>query len=124
LYIRSFLFIGTYDDTKVRIKILDATLYITQVELKPSLLLAHANILAMNRKAHYPVTHTQIKVSTASSGTQLISINNAFFGPVPDRILIVLVKNAAFVGPASTNPFHFHHYMTSLVLYVNGVQHP
>ena len=44
---------------------------------------------------------------------------------MPDRILIVLVKNAAFVGSASTNPFHFHHYdMTNFVLYVNGVQHP
>ena len=62
---------------------------------------------------------------TASSGTQKISINNAFLGPVPDRILKVLVKNAAFVGSASTNPFHFHHYdMTNLVLYVNGIQHP
>jgi len=36
-----------------------------------------------------------------------------------------MVKNNAFVGSASTNPFHFHHYgMTSLVLYVNGVQYP
>jgi len=44
---------------------------------------------------------------------------------VPDRILIVLVKNASFVGSASTNPFHFHHYdKTNLVVYVNGVQHP
>jgi len=78
----------------------------------------------MKRKAHYPVTHTQIKTFTARSGTQQISINNAFLGPVPDRILKVLVKNAAFVGSASTNPFHFHHYMTNLVLYVNGVQRP
>ena len=36
-----------------------------------------------------------------------------------------MVKNAAFVVSASTNPFHFHHYeMTNFVLYVNGVQHP
>ena len=41
-----------------------------------------------------------------------------------DRILIILVKNVAFIGSASTNPFHFHHYMKNLVLYVNGVQHP
>jgi hypothetical protein len=77
----------------------------------------------MKRKAQYSVTHTQIKTFTASSGTQQISINNAFLGPVPDRILIALVKHAAFVGSASTIPFHFHHYMTNLVLYVNGVQH-
>ena len=59
----------------------------------------------MKRKAHYPVMHTQIKTFTATSGTQQISINNAFLRPVPDRILIVLVKNAAFVGSASTNHF-------------------
>ena len=38
------------DDNKVRMKILEATLFITQVELKPPFLLAHANILRMNRK--------------------------------------------------------------------------
>ena len=49
------------DDNKVRIKILDATLFITQAELKPPLLLAHANVLAMKRKAHYPVTTLRLK---------------------------------------------------------------
>ena len=88
-------------------------------------MLAHANILGMKRKAHYPVTHTEIKTFTASSGSQQVSIDNAFLGPIPERIPILLVKNTAFIGSASTNPSHFHHYgMTRLVLYVNGVQHP
>jgi len=121
----AFYLLAPTDDTKVRIKILDATLFVTQVELKPPLLLAHANVLGMERKAHYPVTHTQVKTFTAGSGSQQLSIDNAFLGPIPERILIVLVKNAAFIGSASTNPFHFHHYdMSSLVLYVNGVQYP
>jgi hypothetical protein len=87
----AFYLLAPTDDTKVRIKILDATLFITQVELKPPLLLAHANVLAVKRKAHYP-DHI-LRSSFTSSGTQQISINNAFLGPVPDRILIVLVKN-------------------------------
>ena len=79
----------------------------------------------MKRKAHYPVTHTQIKTFTASSGAQQISIDNAFLGPILERILITFVKNTAFVGSAGTNPFRFQHYdMTNLVLYLNGVQHP
>jgi hypothetical protein len=53
----AFYLLAPNGDTKVRIKILDVTLFITQVELKPPLLLAHANVLAMKRKAHYPVTH-------------------------------------------------------------------
>ena len=62
----SFYLLAPSDDVEVRIKILDAILFITQVELKPPLLLAHANVLGMKCKAHYPVTHTQIKTFTAS----------------------------------------------------------
>ena len=118
----AFYLLVPSDDTKVRIKILDATLFITQVELKPPLLHSHPSVLGMKRKTHYPVTHTQIKTFTASSGSQQVSIDNAFLGPIPDRILVLLVKSTAFVGSASTNPFRFHHYyMTSLVLYINVV---
>jgi len=71
----------------------------------------------MKRKAHYLVTHTQIKNFTASSGAQQVSIDNAFLGPIPERILIAMVKNTAFVDSVSTNQFHFHHYdTTNLVL--------
>ena len=96
---------------------MDASLFITQVEFKPPLLSAHADILGMKRKARSPVTHTQIKTFTVSSGAQHISIDKAFLGPITERILSGFVKNIAFVGSASTNPFHFRHYdMTSLVL--------
>ena len=79
----------------------------------------------MKRKTHYPVTHTEIKSFTESSGAQQVSMDNAFFGQFPERILISIVKNISFVYSASTNPFPFQHYdMTNPVLYVNGVQHP
>jgi hypothetical protein len=117
--------LGPSDDNKVRIKILDATLFIIHIELKPRLLLAHTNVLDMKRKARYAVTHTQIKIFTASPGDQQVSIDNAFLGPIPERILIAIVKNTAFFGSASTNPFHNHHFdMTNLVLYVSRVQNP
>ena len=45
----------------MRIKILDCTLFITQVELKPHFL-CHANALGMKRKAYYPITNTHIKI--------------------------------------------------------------
>ena len=121
----AFYLLGPSDDTKVRIKIVDATLFVSPIELKPPLLLTHAKVLGMKRKAHYPVTHTQIKTFTASSGAQQVSIGNAFLRPIPDRILVGFVKNTTFLGSASTNRFHFHLYdTTSLVLYVNGVQYP
>jgi len=67
-----FYLLAPSDNNKLRIKSLDATLFINQVELKTPLLLAHARVLGMKRKAHYPVTPTQIKTLTASSGSQQI----------------------------------------------------
>jgi hypothetical protein len=52
----AFYLLAPTDDTKVRIKRLDGTLFINQVELKPPLFLAYANVLAIKHKAHYPVT--------------------------------------------------------------------
>ena len=91
--------------------------------MKPPLQ-AHDNVLGMKRKAHYPVTHTQIKTFKSCSGAQQVSIDNALLGPIPVRTLLGFVKNTAFVGSADTNTFLFHHHMTSLVMYVNGVQYP
>jgi len=47
---------------KVRIYRLDASLFIFHVELKSSFLVAHVNILAMKRKAHYLVTMLRLKL--------------------------------------------------------------
>jgi len=93
--------------------------------IETPILLAQGNVLAMKGKAHYPVTHIQIKKFTAISWAQQIFIDNAFLGHVPQKILIAFVKTTSFVGSASTNPFYFHHYdMTNHVLFVNGVQKP
>ena len=121
----SFYLSAPSDENKLCIKILDAKLFITQVELKSPLLLDHSNLLAMKRKVQYPLTHNQIRKFKASSGAQQVSIDKTFLGPGPERILISFVKNSAFLGSASTYPFHFRHYdMANLVLFVNGVQNP
>jgi hypothetical protein len=103
----AFYLWGPSDDPKVRIKILDATFFVTQVELKPPLLLAHANVLGMKRKAYYLVTHTQIKTFTASSGAQQLSTDNAFLGQIPERILIAMVKKLHSLVLPTQNPSTF-----------------
>jgi len=56
----AFYFLAPSVDNKVRIKIVVANPFITQVELKLPLL-AHTKILGMKRKAHYPVTILRLK---------------------------------------------------------------
>jgi len=92
--------------------------------LKTPLLLAHANVWNETQNILY-CYNTQIKNFTASSGALQFCIDNAFRRPIPERILIAMVKNSAFVVSANTNPFHSHHYdMINNVMYVNGFQHP
>jgi len=81
----SFYLLAFLDDNKVRIKILDAAFYHSSPIVDP-LLLAHANVLSMKRKAHNPATHTQNKTFTASSGAQKILIDNAFFDQFPKGV--------------------------------------
>jgi len=72
----------------------------------------------MNRKTHYPIIHTQIKIFTVSSEDQKVCIDKAVFGSIPERILIDIVKNVAFVGSTSTNQFHIHHYDKTHICYM------
>ena len=117
--------LGPSDDTKIRIKTLDATICDPQIVIKPPFLLSHAYDFDVKRKAHCPVTRTQIKNFTASSEAQRVPMINAFPRPNFESMLIGFVKNSTFVGSACTDSFHFHHYdMTSLVLNVNWVQCP
>ena len=122
--LKSFYLLGPADDPKVLLKILDATFLSLRSIWSPSYL-AHADILGMKRKAHYPVTHTQIKTFITSSGRHQVSIDSAFLEPIPEKILLGFVKNTDFVGSAFTNSFHFPIIeMTFSVLYVNGVRYP
>ena len=74
---QAFYLLGRAEILKVRIKSLDVTLFNTQIQLKPPLHLACANALGMKRKAHIPVTHTQIKPFASSSGAHQLSIEKA-----------------------------------------------
>ena len=113
------------DDYNELIKILDATLFITLVELNAPLLLQQANAFEMKSKTHYPATNTQIITFTAKSVAQHVSVDNTFLEPIPKRIMTALIKNTAFVVSTTKNTYHFQsYYMANLVLYVNGVELP
>jgi len=76
----------------------------------------------MKRKAHYPVTQTQFKTLPKLLGPSK-SIDNAFFGPIPERIVLAFVKTPlSLVLPVRIHSTFF--VMIYLVFCVNGVQHP
>ena len=71
------------------------------------------------------MTRVEIKNFTHAKGSQSLSIDNSILGPIPKRLLFVMIDNTNFLGTLDTNPFDFHHYdMTYLTLYLNGKQIP
>ena len=71
------------------------------------------------------MTRVELKTFTHAKGSQSLSIDNAILGPIPKRLLFVMVDNGEFLGSLTTNPFNYQHFdMTFFTLFVNGKQKP
>ena len=71
------------------------------------------------------MTRVEIKTFTYTKCLQSLSIDNAVLGPIPKRLLFVMVDNGEFLGSLTTKPFKFQQFdMTYFTLYVNGRQIP
>ena len=104
-------------------KILDAQLLVKRVRPNPAYLIAHNTALQAGAIARYNMTRVELKTFTYAKGLQSLSIDNAILGPIPKRLLFVMVDNADFIGSLTTNPFRFNHFDTTyFTLYVNSRQ--
>ena len=52
----------------------------------------------------------ELKTFTNAKGSQSLPIENAITGPIPKRLLFVLMDNTEFLASRITNPFRFDHY--------------
>lgn len=110
-------------DTSIA-KIIEATLYVKHITINPNILIAHHKILE-NTTAKYHYKRNEIKSFTISSGATSISLDNIVLGQLPTNIIFMMVDNDAYTGKRCKNPFNFkHNQITSLTLYMNGVQVP
>jgi len=79
--------------------------------MEAPLLLNHANVLGMKRKAHFPVTILRLKLLLRILG--------------PSKSLSIKHSLDRFWEGFLCHCLNFHHYdISNIVLYVNGVQHP
>lgn len=122
---REFYLMSEKDDSKAIFKFLDAALYVRKVKACPTIMLAHVKTLEKGHNAHYPITRVELKTYTFSGGANSISIDNAYIGVLPKRLLFSMVKNSAFSGTVDSNPYDLHHFtLNSFTMYVNGQQIP
>ena len=87
-------------------------------------MLAHAKALQIS-KAKYPVKRPTIKVINLPSGQSSFSLDNVITGQLPNKIILGMVSNDAYVGSNTTNSLRFQPFdINYLALNVNGKINP
>ncbi len=113
------------DEGKSYMKILDATLYMNQCTISPSILLAHEKVLQTGKNCMYPYKRVEVISHTVPTNTKTLHLDNVVTGRLPNFLIFGMVDNDAFVGKRSKNPYNFQHYnISEFCLSVNGVQVP
>ncbi|XP_060092552.1 uncharacterized protein F54H12.2-like [Heteronotia binoei] len=115
---------GAGDETRFKLQMDSASLFVKKVRVSPGVRLAHAEAL-MTSTAKYPVDRVSMKVFSISAGAHVSNQDNLFLGQLPKMVAMALVDNDAFSSGFTKNPFHFKDYNINFaVLYVDGEQIP
>jgi hypothetical protein len=113
----SFCLMG---NDKLRVKFLQAVLYVRKVLVNPDVVAAHQRLMETNN-AQYPIKRTEIKNFPIVKGLSKTIINNLTNGTVPSRVVFGLVLSKSYEGDYSTNPYNFQHFnATRVALIVDG----
>lgn len=106
------------------LKILEANLFIDQVHVNPSLLLAHHKILATNT-AKYPFKKIIVRQFTINANSYSLNLDNLVIGQLPNVVVFTMTTNEAYTGARARNPFNFQNFdLNQFALFVNGRQVP
>ena len=69
----------------------------------------------------YPIRKVKMSYFTYATGKEDLSVTNMVDGQLPTRVVLGVVKSAAFNGSLDLNPFNFiHASVRSIVLRING----
>ncbi|XP_053203877.1 uncharacterized protein F54H12.2-like [Panonychus citri] len=119
-------FFVQFDDrvSDVAMIIKDACLYVHKMKATPQLTNAHSKALAI-APACYPISRVDLRQASIHANSLDAVLDNIITGQLPRRLFLLMVKNTAFNGSKSQDPFHFDHFNVShAACYVDGVQFP
>lgn len=106
------------------IKFLKAHLTVPKLKVNPLIVDAQNSALTKGN-AKYAITRGEVKQFNIPKGQTDIIIPNVYNGQIPRRMFIVFLKNEAFNGSLSENPYNFKNYNVNyLTTYKDGVSIP
>ena len=98
----------------------NAIMYVKKVKLNPAVTLAHANVLKKSNML-FPIQRVACKVFSIPTGSLSSYRESIISGQLPTKIVIGLVKNTAYNGSHTLNPYNFEHFnLNHLSLHVDG----
>ena len=119
-----FCLLSPVADSRYKVVIKDAAVYMRRCKISPAVLNAHSKALERST-AKYPIKRTDCKVFSIPRGNLSVTEDNIFQGQIPNRIVIGLVDNDAYNGSYRKNPFNFKHFgVNFLSLYLDGASIP
>ena len=104
---------------------ISAKLVLRQVELQPNVNAELRKRRIAGAPCSYPVVRSAIRTFNLANDQRVFECQDPFYKQVPNRIIVALVKQAAFNGDNTLNPFNYGKYNLSTVkLTINGEEYP
>lgn len=108
----------TEADIKVRF-------YVQQVRLQPSVYSEIIMKMNSGKRASFPTVRSAIRTYSHPTDNRHFECDNPFHGQVPNRLVIALLKQTAFNGTITENPFHFGKFnLKTIKLLISGEEYP
>jgi hypothetical protein len=116
-----FRLMASGNDPGYKVQIVDATLKITTVSVRPEIILAHNEALK-KMPALYPYYKSDFRVFSVSQGNMNFMTDNMWNGECPSKAVIFLVSARAFNGAYDRNPYNLKHCNVTYISFtVDGV---
>ena len=110
----SFRLLSNNNNNNFKVDIVSMFLTVKYIKLRPEILMAHTERFdsSSNNEAHYPYNKTSMRVFTIPKGVMGFEQTAISGDKIPNKIIIGFVKNDAYAGTYSSNPFFFEHLST------------
>lgn len=93
------------------------------IKVDSGILINHAEILK-EKTAKYPLTRTEVKMSTCPKGSGSFIWQNVWSNTLPAKAAFCFISQKAVNGNYEKNPFNFQNLAEEIALYVNGESMP
>ena len=89
-------------------KITEAVLKVCKVEVTPSIMNPHMDVLT-HHLDRYPHEHTEMKTFIVMPGLYTFGVDDVFQGVIPNKVVFGLVMEHSFNEDVTKNQFNFIH---------------